>query len=254
MLEFRSYGPSTALHAHDFVQVVMPAQGVLEMEVDGRGGRVDGRHVAVITPGAMHAFGATGKNRFIVLDAIDAPDLGALGERVFVELTPSLRALMSWLEVSASDGIARSLADAWSSLALASLAAHPANASVASARIDRRAERTWQSIERRFAESLTLDELAADVGLSSRRLATVFRAAYGVSVHARLAEVRVRRAAEMLETTGLSISEIATRTGYYDQSALTRQLKGALGVTPAALRRSAEVRDGRQGLGRRRAR
>lgn len=68
MLDFRTYGPAAALHAHDFVQVVMPSRGVLEIEVDGRGGRVDAHHLAVIPAGATHAFEARGRNSFIVLD------------------------------------------------------------------------------------------------------------------------------------------------------------------------------------------
>jgi AraC-like DNA-binding protein len=246
MLGFRSYGPATALHSHDFVQVVMPSRGVLEMEVDGRGGRVDAHHAAVVPAGAVHVFGATGRNCFIVLDvggqADDTPDLRGLGDRVFVPLTPGLRALTTWLRTAhapqTATNIEASLADAWSSLALATLAAHPSNGAT-SPRVsfDARAERVWRAIDRRFAESLTLDELAAEVGLSGRRLAALFRAAYGTTVHARLAEVRVQHAVSLLESTSLPIVEVAARSGYYDQSALTRHIKAALGTTPAALRR-----------------
>jgi transcriptional regulator GlxA family with amidase domain len=72
--------------------------------------------------------------------------------------------------------------------------------------------------------------------VSARRLATLFRATYGTTLHARLAEVRLRHALSLLEATALPIAEIAARTGYYDQSALTRHLKTALGTTPAAVR------------------
>ncbi|MFY0573523.1 AraC family transcriptional regulator [Cystobacter fuscus] len=246
MLDFRTYGPAAALHTHDFVQVVMPSHGVLEMEVDGRGGRVDAHHAAIIPAGAAHAFEATGRNRFIVLDlavqAADTPDLGNLSERVFFPLTPGLRALSAWLHtVHAPEAGARidaALVGAWSSLALATLAAHPANTPTTHpVRPDSRAERVWRAIDRRFAESLTLDELAAGVGLSGRRLASLFRAAYGTTVHARLAGVRLRHAVSLLERTTLPIGEVAACSGYYDQSALTRHLKAALGTTPAALRR-----------------
>jgi transcriptional regulator GlxA family with amidase domain len=73
--------------------------------------------------------------------------------------------------------------------------------------------------------------------LSGRRLSALFRSAYGTTVHARVAEVRLERALSLLETTSLSIAEIATRTGYYDQSALTKHPMTMRGTTPAALRR-----------------
>ena len=237
MLDFRSYGAATAPHAHDFVQVVLPSRGVLEMEVDGRGGRVDRQHVAVIPPGAVHTFGATGDNRFIVLDAVETPNLSGLGHRVFVELTPGLRGLTMWLQAAPDTAISTTLAEAWSSLALAALADHPANQPARRPRPDPRIERVWAAIDRRFAESLTVDELAAEVGLSGRRLAALFRAGYGTTFHARLAQVRLQHAVRWLETTTLPIAEVATRAGYYDQSALNRQVKASLGTTPAALRR-----------------
>ena len=48
MLDFRTYGVAAPPHAHDFMQVVMPARGVLEMDVDGRGGRVEQRRVGAV--------------------------------------------------------------------------------------------------------------------------------------------------------------------------------------------------------------
>ena len=249
MLDFRTYGLAAPPHAHDFVQVVMPARGVLEMDVDGRGGCVDVHHAALIPADATHAFEAAGTNTFIVLDvaaqAVEAPDLRGLADRVFFPLTPGLRALTAWLQSahapyapSAGPVVDATLANAWSTLALATLAAHPANQSTQlRARTDARAEQTWRTIDQRYADLLTLDELAAAVGLSTRRLATLFRAAYGTTLHARLAAVRLHHALSLLETTSLPIAEVAARTGYYDQSALTRHLKATHGITPAAVRR-----------------
>lgn len=239
MLAFRTYGPAAALHSHAFVQVVMPSRGVLELEVDGRGGRVDANHVAVIPAGAAHAFEASGPNRFIVLDAvrpIATPDLSALTDRVFVPIVPSLLSLTTWLQTMHAANVATAaantttidaaLADAWSSLALATLAAHPANTNAPRrTRKDPRAERVWRAIEARFAESLTVDALAADEGVSGRHLAALFREAYGTTVHAHLAGVRMKHALSLLETTSMPIAEVAARSGYCDQSALTRHLK-----------------------------
>lgn len=240
MLDFRTYGLAAPPHAHDFMQVVMPARGVLEMDVDGRGGRVDTQHAALIPAGATHAFEAAGVNRFIVLDIpageVDAPDLGGLANQVFFPLTPGLRALTTWLQDAPL--VDAALANAWSSLALATLAAHPANQPAQlRRRPDARAERAWQAIEHRYAEPLTVEALAAEAGVSARHLATLFRAAYGTTLHAHLADVRLRHALTLLETTALPIAEIAARTGYYDQSALTRHLKAVHGITPAAVRR-----------------
>jgi AraC-like DNA-binding protein len=47
----------------------------------------------------------------------------------------------------------------------------------------------------------------------------------------------------LLSSTDLSIAELAYRLGYADQSALTRAMRKAIGLTPAAYRRQARVRD-----------
>ncbi|MBB6592290.1 AraC family transcriptional regulator [Ralstonia solanacearum] len=246
MLDFRTYGLAAPPHAHDFMQVVMPSRGVLAMEVDGRAGCVDVHHAALIPAGAAHAFEAAGSNAFIVLDiatpVLETPDLCALADRVFFALTPGLRALAAWLHSAhashAGPVLDPALAQAWSSLALATLAAHPANRSAQyRVRLDPRAERAWRMIDQHYAQPLTVDALAAEVGLSTRRLAALFRAAYGTTLHARLAEVRLGHALSLLERSTLPIAEIAARTGYYDQSALTRHLRAARGITPAAVRR-----------------
>ena len=152
---------------------------------------------------------------------------------MFFPLTPGLRALTTWLQDAPV--VDAALATAWSSLALATLAAHPANQSTQiRARPDARAERAWHAIEHRYAEPLTVDALAAEAGVSARRLATLFRAAYGTTLHAHLAAVRLRHALTLLESTALPIAEVAARTGYYDQSALTRHLKACLLYTSDA--------------------
>jgi AraC family transcriptional regulator len=49
---------------------------------------------------------------------------------------------------------------------------------------------------------------------------------------------RVERAGHLLRCTPMPIAEIAARTGFVDQSHLTRVMRRLAGITPAALRRS----------------
>ena len=67
-LSFRRYGEDAPPHAHDFDQIVLPRRGVLEMDIDGKGGRVDPGRAAVVPPGSRHAFAAHGDNLFVVAD------------------------------------------------------------------------------------------------------------------------------------------------------------------------------------------
>lgn len=40
-LVIRSYSGEVELHQHDFHQIVLPRSGAMEIELDGRGGKVD---------------------------------------------------------------------------------------------------------------------------------------------------------------------------------------------------------------------
>lgn len=92
---------------------------------------------------------------------------------------------------------------------------------------------------RRMAEPLPLTELAAVTGLSVSQFTRRFRAATGTTPHRYLVRLRVDAASRLLRTTPLPIAVIATRCGFSHQEHLTRVLRAQLGITPAALRRSA---------------
>lgn len=87
----------------------------------------------------------------------------------------------------------------------------------------------------RFAEPLTLEELAAEAGLSRHHLIRAFARETGMTPHAFLVNRRIN-AAEALLRTGLSPAEVAQATGFADQSRLTRAFKARRGVTPGAYR------------------
>jgi transcriptional regulator GlxA family with amidase domain len=88
----------------------------------------------------------------------------------------------------------------------------------------------------RFAETLTLDDVAAAVGIEPERLARAFRRTVGEPMADYLRRVRVDAAATVLATTDRPISRVATDAGFADQSHLTRWFGRYLGMTPARYR------------------
>jgi len=84
---------------------------------------------------------------------------------------------------------------------------------------------------------VTLDELAALVGLSTFHFARMFKHSAGVPPHAYLRALRADRARELLATTDLSIVEIALEVGYESSQALARAFRRDIGVSPSAFRR-----------------
>ncbi len=53
-----------------------------------------------------------------------------------------------------------------------------------------------------------------------------------------LTQLRIQRARELLEDTGLPLYEVANRVGYESDLAFTRTFKKLTGMTPAAYRKA----------------
>ena len=86
-------------------------------------------------------------------------------------------------------------------------------------------------IEAHYAESLLLDELAALVSFSPYHLLRTFRQAVGFPPHAYQTQLRVAEAKRLLSAS-VPIAEVALRTGFADQSHLSRHFKRLVGVPP----------------------
>lgn len=91
-------------------------------------------------------------------------------------------------------------------------------------------------------EELSLSRLASECGLSSRHFARAFRLSTGIPPHRWLVWQRVERAKELLAKPYLSLVDVASGSGFADQSHFTRVFKALAGVTPGAWQRINSVR------------
>lgn len=100
--------------------------------------------------------------------------------------------------------------------------------------------RAMACLREHVADSISLDELAAQVGLDKYHLCRAFRDQVGMPPHAYLTHLRVARAKELLRG-GKRASEVAALVGFYDQAQLTRHFRRIVGTTPANYGRSRPV-------------
>lgn len=89
---------------------------------------------------------------------------------------------------------------------------------------------------------LTVERLAARALMSPRSFARHFRASTGTTPHAWLLAQRLHRAEELLETTDLSVEEVAHRCGFGSAAALREQFVRRRGVPPRDYRRAFAAR------------
>lgn len=97
-------------------------------------------------------------------------------------------------------------------------------------------------IHQAYATPLTVRAIAARVGVSSSRLAHVFRAVMGRSITAYVREYRVRAAASALRESMAPIGDVAVACGFYDQAHLSRAFRALRSMTPLQYRRAHRAR------------
>src|SRR4051812_40355865 len=90
-------------------------------------------------------------------------------------------------------------------------------------------------MERRFGESLTVDEIARAVGTSRRQLQRVFEEVAGTTFRRYLAEVRMRHAADRLEG-GRTVAAVARSVGYRQPAQFAKAFRRHHGVSPSEAR------------------
>jgi len=93
-----------------------------------------------------------------------------------------------------------------------------------------------QKIESALPHPPSVCEMAAELCISERTLIRRVRAATGKSTSALVQFVRLKRARMLLETSRMSVDQIAEQVGYRDATALRRLMRKVLGATPRQFR------------------
>lgn len=97
-------------------------------------------------------------------------------------------------------------------------------------------ERAMKFLEARVDGSIPVSELAAMVGMSPSHLSALFRKATGGGPAAFHTSLKMARARALLDTTSMSVREIAAAVGYADPLYFSRHFRRVHGVNPTQYR------------------
>lgn len=245
-------GPRVQRH----LQLVYVFTGRLRVEVDGQARELGPREATLLLPGHRELFEFSpggGATRHGWTQAHDVAFEGAALR--LLEGLPPVQPLSARLETlhglalelwRRGDAPARALHEPLARAILQEplyLAGRPAGDT---APLPPALLRARATMEARLAEPLDLAALARAAHLSKAQLLRLFRRHLGRTPMALLWELRVRRGLELLRATGLSVAEVAERSGFKTPYHFSRLVKQHTGLPPRAYRRR-EWQGGRDG-------
>ena len=151
---------------------------------------------------------------------------------------PSVAAPSATRSTTGGRCIAQLMAAIWALLAELTCSAPPSDASPdpGKPQADRRLERAEQLMRDRLAQPLAVTAVADAVDLSRSQLTRLFLTHTGVSPAARLRQLRVERATQLLRDTTLAIKEIARVCGFANPNHFSRVYQSLTGHPPSTHR------------------
>jgi AraC-like DNA-binding protein len=227
------------------LQLVLVHAGSALVWVDESPRRLAAGEVGLLLPGHLERFefdaGTATRHSWVQAHVPDAP--AALSSRL--ERLPTALPLSPALEALAREAVATAASALPSGPALL---AHLAGAAlwryIGEAERGRPERPRPVDDARRFIHAnlndpaLTLDDIAHAAHVTPAHLIRGFRAEHGTTPKAYLWDRRTALAVDLLANTGLSIAAIAGTCGFKTAHHLSRRVKQATGMPPAALRRA----------------
>ena len=105
-----------------------------------------------------------------------------------------------------------------------------------------RVERAKEIIHAHFSDHLTLSFIAESIGTHPVYLAREFRRRYHCTVGEYVRHLRIQFACHEMANSDATIAEIASASGFFDQSHFTSTFKRLTGTTPAEYRKNVRPR------------
>jgi AraC-like DNA-binding protein len=115
-------------------------------------------------------------------------------------------------------------------------AGNPASASSLNPRQVNRVESAAHYFRTNLRDALSIAQVAAYHSLCPAHFSSLFRRHHRISPRSFLRQARLERAGEMLETSDLTLKEIAAQCGFVDAAHLCKAFKEARGITPRRFR------------------
>lgn len=92
-------------------------------------------------------------------------------------------------------------------------------------------------INENFTEKITTSKLAEMTHLSEGHFCSIFKEATGMTAKEFINELRIKKAADLISSTNMTITEAAMYSGFPDANYFTKMFKKSMGQTPSSIRK-----------------
>ena len=99
------------------------------------------------------------------------------------------------------------------------------------------AETAKKYIHENFDKHITIKDICDEAGCSKSTLITSFKKEFGTTVNTAITNARLEEAKKLLISEDMSLSEIAQKTGFYDQAYFSKVFSSKFGITPSEFKR-----------------
>lgn len=174
------------------------------------------------------------------------PTLASLAERPIADPLIALLGSRMWLSSLDGSHLGHELGERATQLLLPALFKRQSAATgpCSSTRLPQwRCRRAQDLMLERLDGKLSIEELAANIGLSASHFVRAFKATTGQSPHQWMAEKRIERAKQLLRESERPLTEIAVSLGYASASHFSSAFRAATGSTPRVWRAAFRLGD-----------
>jgi AraC family transcriptional regulator len=102
---------------------------------------------------------------------------------------------------------------------------------------DQRLARVMEYMQVNYARSLSIEDLSHEAGISKFHFVTVFRKKVGVTPHRYLTDLRLNKAASLLQKSRSTIEQVARACGYGHAAQFTAAFNRSFDKTPSLFRK-----------------